>query len=195
MTSWMEVRENSTFQNLCKFIGERIGQNPICIETGCVYVDTTDNRPHGSTFNIVDYIAAPNNGILYSYDNRQSSFDAAIKGLDNNSVYFRPVLGDSVEQLRTNYNNYKSRNIKFAFLDSVEGDEEHMLNEFKIIEPYLSEDAIVLLDDVLNPSSVKWKKTVPYVRSNVQFWDIIPTGGGVIGCFVGFYNKNKYGLN
>lgn len=154
-------------------------------------MDTPENRPHGSTFNIVDYIVAPNNGILYSYDNRQTSFDAAIQGLNENKKYFMPKLGDSIEQL--NMTTF-IKDINFAFLDSVEGDEEHMLKEFKIIEPYLYDDAIVICDDVLNPSSVKWKLAVPYVRSKVKFWDIIPTGGGGIGCFVGFCNPTKYGF-
>lgn len=192
MTTWNEVHVNPTFQNLCKFIGERIGSKPLCVETGCVYGDTPENRPHGSTFNIVDYIAAPNNGVLYSYDNRQSSFDVAITGLGENRKYFVPIFGDSVEQLR---GSTFSKGIDFAFLDSVEGDEEHMLKEFKIIEPHLTKDAVVLLDDVINKSSVKWKKAVPYVKNKVASWDIIPTGGGGIGCFVGFYKPEKYSFH
>lgn len=73
--------------------------------------------------------------------------------------------------------------VDFVFLDSKEFDDEHMLNEFKAIQPHLSDKFIVCCDDVLNTSSVKWKKAVPYIKeiidkssSGMWFEYTTPTG-------------------
>lgn len=175
-----------TFEEFSRRIGKSIGPNPFCIETGASYTrlpEQESNLKHTSTYNIVWHIAEPNEGVLWTYDNRQESLGICRSVLGENNKYWRGILGDSIEQLSC---SKFPKPIDFVHLDSVEGDEEHMVREFLAIETYLGPDAIVCCDDIHNPSSVKWKKAVPLLKTKVRYSVEVPTG---LGTFMGFMGK------
>lgn len=184
-----------TLKDVLLLVREYIGNNCVCIETGTQHDFDEKNKDGYSTTNIVEHICKPKNGILYSFDIEQEFADLCKKKMnelgdrDDNrdDKYVRFVVGDSVVKLKecipiivTRMMNDKRvcRGIDLVFLDSKEFDENHMLKEINLIRPYLSQRCVIMCDDIHNPSSVKWKKAVPYIKEFVgRHWEAYtPTG-------------------
>lgn len=182
----------NTLKDLFIFISRFINNNPICVETGTQYYFEENNLVHTSTSNLLKYIVKPKIGMLYSFDNDEehikiceSKLETLI-GLDY-SAYIRFIHGDSAEQLKKIIDDSGDYiKIDLVFLDSKDFDEEHMLNEFKIIESNLSDSCIIMCDDIHNPSSVKYKKAVPYIKEKIDLWFEYNTPTGL---FVGIKNS------
>jgi len=157
----------STVQEVCKYVGSVINYAPFCIETGSTYCVEPSNLIHTTTNNIANYICLPNNGTLYSLDVEKEHQELAASVCDKNAnVNF--ILGDSVETLRLLREFYGSNNLyrslDVLWMDSKEFDEEHAVNEYNAVKHALSENHWVMMDDIHNTSSVKWKKVVPILK-------------------------------
>jgi hypothetical protein len=171
------------FLELAVRIGKDIGSKPFCIETGASYTKLPEgnaNLIHTTTYNIVWHIAKPNDGVLWSYDNDQTSLDICKNVLGEDVVYWEGILGDSVEQLTQ---SVFPKPIDFVHFDCPSISEEYMVQEFLAIESYLSPNAVICADDIHNPSSIKWKKAVPLIKTKTKHHIEVSTG---LGTFVGF---------
>ncbi len=96
MTSLNLASVTITLAELTVRIGESIGPNPFCIETGASYTvlpEGINNLPHTSTYNIVWHIAKPNGGVLWSYDNAPRSLEICKTTLGEDVSYWEGVLG------------------------------------------------------------------------------------------------------
>lgn len=172
-----------TFKEFAIRIGEDIGPNPFCIETGASYTrlhEDASNLEHTTTYNLVWYVAKPNSGILWTYDNNPKSFEICRHALGEDIFYWKEVLGDSVEQLTQ---SVFPKSIDFVHFDCPSISEDYMVQEFLAIESYLSPNAIVCCDDIHNASSIKWKKAVPLIKTKARHHLEVSTG---LGTFVGF---------
>jgi hypothetical protein len=153
-----------TIEEICRYIGSVIDECPTCVETGCVYsILDASNKCDGSTNNIAEFICSPRNGVFYSLDNNAGKMLNSI-GLVQKyapSVPFYPMIGESVDSLKILA--IRGTKIDVLCLDSQEGDPQHGLDEFLAVENNLKEKHFVLIDDVLNEPSVKWRKVVPYL--------------------------------
>lgn len=182
----------NTLKNLFISIEKIIRDKCICIETGIQHHFDPTNLDYYSTSNLLDCIVRKREGILYSFENEPEHikrFKESDQYKNNNEweKYLKIIEGDSIEQLKIFVENIDI--IDLAFLDSKEFDDEHMLNEFKIIEPYLKRDSIIMCDDIHNPGSVKYKKAVPYIKDRLDLWYEYNTPTGL---FVGIFGEKKY---
>ena len=166
----------TTMRQVCQYIGQTIKKQPLCIETGSAYVIQETNLIHTTTNNIVEHICVPNKGVLFSLD-----IDAGHQTLanyacsDKSSVVF--LYGDSVDSLRAL--SRLELSVDLLCLDSAEFDEDHMVREFDAIHHSLNrEKHFILVDDIHNPNSVKFKKMVPLLKKySYNFIEIgTPTG-------------------
>lgn len=176
----------------------------ICIETGIQHHFDPTNLDYYSTSNLLDYIIRKKEGMLYSFENesehikmfKESEWYKNNRNKNNTEItkYLKIIEGDSIEQLKIfvenldNINNKVDSRIDLIFLDSKEFDEDHMLNEFKIIENKINDKCIVMCDDIHNPGSVKYKKAVPYIKNKVNFWYEYNTPTGL---FVGIFGERN----
>jgi len=170
-----------TVRDVCKYIGSVIENNPVCIETGSTYYIPEENLIHTTTNNIVDHVCAPNNGMLFSVDIDEEHQNQAKKVTNQNYVKF--LTGDSIEIL----SNLKIPTVDILCLDSKEFDEEHAVKEFRCVEPYLRYNKhFVLVDDIHNTNSVKWKKIVPILKDLDYKYIEVPTPTGLFVATKGY---------
>lgn len=190
----------STLKNLFISIENIIRCKCICIETGIQHHFDPTNLDYYSTSNLLDSIIRKKEGMLYSFENdsehikmfKESEWYKNNSNKNNTEItkYLKIIEGDSIEQLNIfveNLNNTGDK-IDLVFLDSKEFDEDHMLNEFKIIENKVNDKCIVMCDDIHNPGSVKYKKAVPYIKKKVDFWYEYNTPTGL---FVGIFGERN----
>jgi predicted O-methyltransferase YrrM len=182
----------NTVRELCKYLGQVVTDSPVCIETGSMYTCPPGNEVHNTTNNIVEFICLPNNGSLLSFDIDQSHIEFAqnyIAHLDCPDVTF--VLGDSAEMMAKEIPPLSPGEEPFEIdvlcLDSKEFDEDHMVNEFNAVKDFLKSDKhFVLVDDIHNPNSVKYKKMVPILKQLGYEWVEIPTPTGMFVATKGY---------
>lgn len=168
-----------TFRDVCKDIGMKIKNTPVCIETGSTFrmpyqSDLVDN----TTLNLYQYIVEPRGGVLYSLD-KDPQCEKIVKDLCGSKVIF--LLGDSVQSIE----KLPVSQIDVLCLDSAENS-NHMVNEYMAAKDKLAEEHIVLVDDVHNPSSVKYKKMVPLLKELEYEWFQVPTPTGLFVAWKGF---------
>lgn len=192
-----------TIRDICKYIGSVIPRYPVCVETGCMYVCNSGNEPHTTTNNILEFICKPNNGRLVAFDVDAEHINFAKKFITDNALYDKAVfiLGDSViEMTREMSPLYEIREsfsesdpdgrpftIDVLCLDSKEFDEDHMVNEFNAVKDFLKADKhFVLVDDIHNPNSVKYKKMVPILKDLGYSWIEVPTPTGMFVATKGY---------
>lgn len=176
-----------TLKDLFISVNDVIRNKCVCIETGIQHHFDQTNFDDYSTSNLLDCIVTKKEGTLYSFDNDPEHIKTFRESdqYKNNiewKKYLKIIEGDSIEQLKIFVENVDR--IDLAFLDSKEFDDEHMLNEFKIIEKKISDEGIVMCDDIHNPSSVKYKKAVPYIKEKLDLWFEYNTPTGL---FVGIF--------
>ena len=162
-----------TVRDICKYIGSVICDGPVCVETGCTYTMAPGSEMHTTTNNIAEHICLYNHGILFSLDLSQEHLDFAATVLphsieDEYCLHVNFILGDSVGSLKMLgqewYGDGPGNSIDLLCLDSKEFDEDHMVKEYNAIKHSLAEKHFVLVDDIHNPNSVKYKKMVPILK-------------------------------
>lgn len=185
-----------TVREICKYIGGIIQECPNCVETGITFAITPENLINTTTNNILEYVAMPNSGDLYSIDIDEGRIEIARSIMPEEAVLrdslcqYIFLCGDSVERL-TEMNElmqqYEDRDFRVDLLclDSS-GDPNHILNEYNAIKESLSEKHFVLVDDIHNPSSVKYKKVVPLLKELNYDYIEVPTPTGMFMAAKGY---------
>jgi len=186
----------TTVKEICKFIGSQIVPGAaVCVETGCMYTCPPGNEVHTTTNNIYEYVAGYH-GILYSLDIDYEHIEFARQfvrplqmALEGADIYF--IEGDSVASLTELSNKWSGKgngnSIDLLCLDSKEFDEDHMVNEFNAIKSSLHpERHFVLVDDIHNPNSVKYKKMVPILKGLGYSWKELHTPTGMFVAAKGY---------
>jgi len=172
-----------TVREVCTYIGSVVGSAPVCIETGCTYSMPPGNEIHTTTNNIYEYIVCPNGGHLFSLDIDSEHVDISrsiLYKIDMDVHSFDFMLGDSVESMIQLSSILKKVNkeVNVLWLDSS-GCPNHTLSEFMAVQSLLSSEGhFVLVDDIHNPNSIKYKKVVPLLKQlNYKYKEIqTPTG-------------------
>jgi len=182
-----------TVRDVCKFIGTQL-QDAVCIETGSMYTCLPGNEVHTTTNNIYEFVVWEH-GIFYSLDIDPEHIEFARKycyavgeRLFGDRVWTADVHfleGDSVDSLKRlraqwSGGSIRGNSIDLLCLDSKEFDEDHMVNEYLAIAPSLCLDKhFVLVDDIHNQNSVKYKKTVPLLKQLGYSYIEVPTPTGL----------------
>ncbi len=181
-----------TVRDICQYIGSVIVRRPVCIETGTMYTCPPGNESHNTTSNLLEYVCAPSEGILYSIDIDPEHIDFSreyCKGkgrvyyVEDDSVTYLKWLVELMDRMPAPYNTY---NVDLLCLDSKEFDEDHMVNEYNAIKDQLAEKHFVLVDDIHNPNSVKWKKMVPLLKDLSYSYIEVPTPTGMFVAAKGY---------
>lgn len=177
------MRIPGNVQKVCQFIGQHIVESNVCVETGCICTDDQGNRFDTTTNNIMEFICVPKSGTLYSFDNDPAHIEVA-RNYSSVNDKVRFVLGDSVEGMK----NLADAGIvvDLLCLDSLDGTEDHMVNEFLAAQGNLAEKHYVLVDDIHNPGSVKYKKTVPLLKDLGYDWIEVSTPTGMFVAAKGY---------
>jgi hypothetical protein len=172
--------ELKTVRDVCQYIGSAIGDNPVCIETGTMYTCNPGNEPHNTTSNILEFIChPPKNGTLFSLDIDPEHIKFSMEWNRRSGVHLHCIEGDSVESLLELSEMVGQTMVDFLCLDGKEFDEDHMVNEFNAIKDCLAEKHFVLVDDIHNPGSVKYKKMVPLLKELGYSYIEVPTPTGM----------------
>lgn len=182
-----------TVLEVCKFIGSLVDEGAVCVETGCSYTSPPGNDVHTTTNNIYEYITREH-GIFYSLDIDPTHIEFAeefVKHLHTVDSDLHFMLGDSVESLKELALKWSGKgngdSIDVLCLDSKEFDEDHMVNEYEAIKGSLHPDKhFVLVDDIHNPNSVKYKKMVPILKELGYACVEIPTPTGMLVAAKGY---------
>jgi len=171
-----ELTSLRTFDEVTTFINQLICPNPVCVETGTAYGFPEGEPYWNTTSSIVKRICEPKDEYLISVDllDRTEVIDKLFLAgnTDRNKCILK--VGDSVQVLSQLDIPY----IDFLCLDSGE-DEELLLHEYLTIQHLLSEKHYVLVDDIHNTHSVKYKKIVPHLKNLGYTWMQVPTETGL----------------
>lgn len=165
-----------TFDEVSKFIGEQICIDPICLETGTAYGFPEGEPYWNTTSSLVKRICKPLNGHLYSVDledhsrNIEKLFNLGELSLSQVTL----LVGDSRHVLK----ELSLTKLDLVCLDSGE-DEDLLVDEFNLISRFLSDDHYILVDDIHNTNSVKYKKIVPLLKHLGYNWMQVPTETGL----------------
>ncbi len=191
-----------TVRDVCMYIGSMVSSFPVCVETGCMYVCNPGDEVHTTTNNILEFICKPKLGRLVSYDVDIEHINYAkefVAHIECNPAVF--ISGDSVTELKKEVKPlYEIRDsfqdghpdglpfiVDVLCLDSKEFDEDHMVNEYNAVKDFLRKDRhFVLVDDIHNPNSVKWKKMVPILKDLGYSWIEVPTPTGMFVAAKGY---------
>jgi len=173
-----------TVRDICQYIGSVIDGSPICVETGCTYTGRGDDLVHTTTNNLYKYIVRKNGGWLYSLDIDPIHIEYArmlseLVSCSTDAYTFMP--GDSVISMTKLAIKFKkdSSVVSVLCLDSKEFDEWHMVAEFDAIKQRLAEKHFVLVDDIHNVNSVKYKQLVPILKELDYSYVEVPTPTGM----------------
>ncbi|HEC64795.1 MAG TPA: hypothetical protein ENI23_05855 [bacterium] len=188
-----------TVRDVCKYIGGIVRSNPTCVETGCSHMVPSENLIHTTTNNLARYICSNNGGVLYSLDIDGAHVKSARKLVAEEASECRCifVLGDSVESLKNLEvefsNSIPRKSVDVLCLDSKEFDEDHMVNEYMAISRSLWDEHFVLVDDIHNLNSVKYKKMVPILKDlGYSYFEVAtPTGLFVATKGYGLPSENR----
>ena len=183
-----------TVRDICKYIGAAVCDGPVCIETGCTYIMDPGNEIHTTTNNLMEYVCLYKHGILFSLDVSQEHLDFALatmpEGDDTYQVDIHLVLGDSVDSLKVLGQEWdgsgEGNSVDVLCLDSKEFDEDHMVNEYNAIKHALAVKHFVLVDDIHNENSVKYKKMVPILKELGYSYLEVPTPTGMFFATKGY---------
>lgn len=177
-----------TVRDICRYIGSVIEECPLCIETGTMYTCPPGNEPHNTTSNILEFICAPNQGVLYSLDIDPEHIEFSEKWNEKYADLLYCMEGDSVETLeKLKYELYDfGQEVNILCLDGKEFDEPHMVKEYMAIKDCLAEKHFVLVDDIHNPNSVKYKEMVPVLKELGYLYVEVPTPTGMFVATKGY---------
>lgn len=178
----------NTVLDVCRRIGEVIRDVPVCVETGTMYTCPPGNEPHNTTSNIMEFIVAPKTGVLYSLDIDPEHAEFSKNFCAKYGTGLIHILGDSAEMMRSHKEWLLpySATVDFLCLDGKEFDEPHMVKEFDAIKDRLSAKHFVLVDDIHNPNSVKYKMMVPILKELDYSYVDVPTPTGMMVAWKGY---------
>lgn len=177
----------TTVEQVCRYIGGVVPVSPLCVETGTMFSVDKGNLVHTTTNNIFNHICVPNGGKLFSLDLDEQHQAIAQSVCSGPNCFY--ILGDSVSSLDmlSAHFVYDKSFVDVLWLDSKEFDEDHAVNEYKAIKGALRPDRhFIMVDDIHNANSVKYKKIVPILRSLNYNWVEIPTPTGLFVSWLGY---------
>lgn len=171
-----------TVRDVCEYVANKIRYCPTIVETGCTYGQPANEDD--TTTNNLAWLAGVGRGQLVSIDINPVHIGFAksfIGGYCYNATF---ICGDSVDVLK---GLSFSDGLDLLCLDSKEFDEDHMVNEYDAIESQFNEKHFVLVDDIHNGSSVKFKKMVPLLKElGYNSWREVPTPTGLFVAAKGY---------
>jgi predicted O-methyltransferase YrrM len=130
-----------------------------------MYTCPEGNEKHTTTNNLFNCFCE-DGGTLYSLDISIEHAEFARKFCSKGKQGHIIIIGDSVDSLTklSPLLEDASYKVEVLCLDSKDFDEDHMVNEYNAIKERLAEKHYVLVDDIHNPNSVKYKKMVPELK-------------------------------
>ncbi len=179
----MSVQDLKTVENICELIAQVICDKPTCVETGSTYYIPTDPAimAHGTTYNIAIKKVGHKGGKFYSLDiNDRAAIVEELTQKTNTEF----VLGDSVASLTKLSKDLDK--IDLACFDSMEGNPDHMINEYNAIKTKLDSRHFILIDDIHNGGSVKYKKLVPVLKDQGYSHFEVSTPTGMFVAYKGY---------
>jgi len=183
----MDFSGLNTVKQVCEKIGQVMRPCPVCVETGTMYAISEENLVHTTTNNILKHICRPNGGKLFSLDiDKEHQYIARSVCCGDDCVY---VLGDSIVSLGLLNFELSSKDcpIDVLWLDSKEFDIAHTVNEYNAIKGCLNKKGhFVMVDDIHNANSVKYKEIVPILKGAGYFWVEVLTPTGLFVSWVGY---------
>lgn len=175
----------NTVEDVCKYIGSVISDAPVCIETGCTWTMPPENEIHTTTNNLYKYVVVPNDGHLFSLDIDKTHIEFATSILCSIPVEvhsFNFMHGDSVDSMRSLRSILGEASVDLVCLDAL-GDPEHTAQEYVEIKSCLKEKHFVLVDDIHNPNSIKYKTIVPMLKElGYKYKEIFTPTGLFLSC-------------
>lgn len=167
----LELIEERNLQTIVETGTSRYGDEN-CLWDGCSTLIFADCAKHIG-------------GIVYSVDIDGNALEKCRCALDEEREFVSLVKADSVEFLR-GFN----QPIDFLYLDSYDFEilnprpsQEHHLKEVMAAEPWLTENAVIMIDDCALPHGGKGKLVIQYLQK--QGWKILENNYQVIlvrGC-------------
>lgn len=183
----MELTDLRTFDETMIFIAQHIQKNTVCFETGTTYCFRSHLPYWNTTSSIAKRILEPNGGMLWSFDliNRREVLKElfALGNLNLNNVIH--IVGNSVDKIKRMMNEGITLPIDLVCLDSGE-DEDLLVDEYNALKDHLNEKHYILVDDIHNKNSVKYKKIVPLLKELGYDWVQIPTETGLFVAAKGY---------
>jgi hypothetical protein len=171
-----------SFADLCRFLAPNVPQGVKILETGTTFHTEPEGYDTYSTPNLVKWIAKPRNGSLTTLDHEPNipALHEVFEGMGI-LTYLHPVgfeVGDSIDSIGR-LNQRFGRVWDIIHLDSAEDNGSHMLLEYMAIADHLPDKHYVLVDDVHNPASSKWRMLVPWLKNKGCYDTMaLPTGMG-----------------
>lgn len=179
----LEETAYRTFDEVMIALQSYICDKPWCIETGTAYGFPPDDPYWNTTSSIAKRMCEQKGGHLWSIDLEDRSEVLkqlfALGGIGEDLVTH--YVGDSIEIL----GGFRASPISLLCLDSGE-DPDLLLNEFKTIRWALADDHYVLVDDIHNDNSAKYRKVVPFLKFLGYEWRQIPTETGLFVASKGY---------
>jgi len=177
----------SIVEQVCIELAQVVHRPPVCVETGTMYAIEESNLIHTTTNNIFNFLCRPCGGKLFSLDIDKEHQEAA------RTLCYGPdciyLEGDSVESLDKLKLHFSEEQIcvDVLWLDSKEFDEAHAVKEFCAIKDCLRPDKhFIMVDDIHNSNSVKYKWVVPILKSIGYSYVEIPTPTGLFVSWCGY---------
>lgn len=170
-----------TVRDICRHLEATLNYQPMIVETGCTY-GTPANLADTTTNNLAA-VAAFLDGMLVSADINEDHIAFARQFVAGMGLHATFLLGDSVLTLSS---LTFSHGLDVLCLDSKEFDEDHMVHEYEAVKHQLNDRHFVLVDDIHNGSSVKFKKMVPMLKDLGYDWREVPTPTGMFVAAKGY---------
>lgn len=149
----------------------------VIVELGSQFFDITDERGYTwgcSTYHLAKY-ATENDILFITIDIDPTHTDFSIKMLQENKFSGMAINRDGCEALRE-----LKIFVDFLYLDTAD-DPEVSFEQFKVIEPYLTKNSKVAIDDIVNYSTPEYIRMegkgsilLPYCRSKGYKVEKIP---------------------
>jgi hypothetical protein len=171
------------FEEIATRIKKELSLHPICVETGTAYFLKPNDPYWNTTSAIVKRICEPLDGYLYSVDilDRTSIIKELFRLGNTDISRITLMQGNSPDVLSSLHLSH----IDLLCLDSGEN-EDLLVDEFKAVEHLLAEKHYVLVDDIHNQNSIKYKKIVPLLKTMNYIWKEYATETGLFVAVKGY---------
>ncbi len=161
-----------SFAELCQFISKNVPLYVQVLETGTTFHTDPVGYDTYSTPNLLKWIVNPARGLLSSLD--LEFYPQTLQVLKAMDVPWERRLqyhyGDSVNSIADMYGTVEDhRKFDVVHLDSAEDVGGHMMNEFYALEALLAPQHYLMIDDIHNPASGKYKMLVPWLQNMAEY--------------------------
>lgn len=167
-----------TFNYALELMEERRAKT--LVETGTSRHGSSNCSGDGCSTLIFAQYVKQNGGSFYSVDIDPKAIQNAKNGLGADHQYVHLITSDSISFLE----NF-GQPIDFLYLDSLDYDsqnplpaQEHHLKEIQAAYPFLSRNAIIMIDDHSLPNGGKGKLVIEYLAK--RGWKIVAIGYQVV---------------